>query len=544
MDIGPTQLAALNAVLPTLNAPAGSGAAASSFGPAALLSIGGSQPDTFSQLAGLYAARPAAAAVTAPQLSESEAEKVEQAFDLIEKNDLAGAKVLLNGLVRANPRNAAAVQGLGLIALAEDDFKEAEKLFRRADFLAPGRGSNLDAENARILQGDDERIVDSARRLIANADTRGKGVQLLLKYTERRGDDAEAQLLLGEGLLAIGESDEGISRVLTALDLGDSALVARVEARFERLVKLAPRRADLLGVLGRAQRLLGKFDEALAYFDRAEALSEGEAVFNVDRAQIQAAKGREYLERGDATRAISALESARLLDPADPAIGESLAEGFLARGAERRRLGQLGKAVLDYREAARLIGADGSESLRRRIALAAFDAGLRIQQRHAANGDEVDEEVIAFQAAHDVDPENAVYKRRLADTRKTIGDQYAAAEKFEQAVGAYQMAHELYRNDAEYKSALIEGYRLLGQKQRSQNRYTDAINTFTKAHRLDAGNAVIKAGLAEAYNARGVDYRNRHLFTKAVVDFKEALRLEPGNATYQANYDSLSSYDQ
>ncbi len=540
MEIGATSLAALNAVLPSF-APAGSSAGAgSTFGPAAVLSLDGGAANAFSQLAGLYA-RPASP--VAPPLSKAETDKVETAFDLIEANDLDAAAVLLDELVDANPRNAAAVQGLGLIALANDDFTGAEKLFRRADFLAPGRGSDLDAENARILQGDDATIVESARRLIANAETRSKGVQLLLKYTERRGDDAEAQLLLGEGLLAIGESNEGISRVLTALDAGDRALVARVEGRFERLVKLAPRRADLLGVLGRAQRMLGKFDDAIASFDRAEALSEGEAIFNTDRAQIEAAKGREFLERGDVTRALAAFESARALDAADPGIRESLAEGYLARGLERRRLGQLGKSVLDFREAARLTGRDGSESLRRRIGIAAFDAGLRLERRHEAAGEDVDEEVIAFQAAYDVDPDNKAYKRRLADTRKTIGDQFAADGKLEQAVGAYQMAHALYENDAGYRSALVEGYRQLGQKQRSQNRYTDAIATFTKAWKLDAGNTIIKGHLAEAYNARGVDYRNRNLFTKAVRDFKEAIRLEPDNGAYQANYDGLSSYD-
>lgn len=515
------------------------------FGPASILDIGGDA--TFAALSGTISAAYAfvnSAAATPVKASKQESIALNRAFDLFEAGKLVEARDALNRILDDNPRSGPAVQALGLIAMAENDTASAEQHFRRAHFLSPNRGYDTDAENAGILQQSDDKVLDRAAQLVSTNEQRDKGIELLLRLMDRSPGNAEAQLLLGESLIASKRTTEGVTRILTAIDTGDDGLVARIKAKFEKLVKAVPGLPEYRGVLARTRIRSGDFEAALADLDIADSLTDGGDYFAVDRSAALVGIGKGQLKSGDVTRAINTLREARRIDTTNPLAGAALAEALLAKANRIRNTGNLGNAILAYDEAARVIGAGGDASLRGRIASRAFTAGQRLEARNAAQGREIGKEVVAYQAAYTLDPDNAVYKRKLADTRNAIGDQYMADGKYASAAAAFERAYQLYKGDANYKGNLINAWRLRGDELLAQGRHDQAIDVYKKAYRVDQNDAVSRQSLATAYNARGLHLQARNRFGEAVRDFKEAVHLFPDNADYQANYAALSSYDR
>jgi tetratricopeptide (TPR) repeat protein len=553
-----TQISALNALL-TLggSAPASSGVL-SAFGPAAILSLGGTSSrtgDTYSYLGGqagivqfdlagvLAAGRSASGSTQSQQLTEAEVAELEDAFSLIEQGALGEAESALDKMLSRRKTNAAAVHALGLIEVARRDFGEAEKLFRRADFLARNRGYGDDAENARILQREDDYVSEQASLLVRNAETRDRGISLLLHLADRRPNDGEVRTLLAESLFAKNDLLNGMAELFRAVDVSDESQLKRIEDITEGLIKVLPKTAKLQRLLGRTQLRLGKFEEALASLDAAAKLAGDDILTKSDSALAYVGIGHKLLEQGDVSRAITNFEQAKALSPADMQVREGLAEGLLARADRSSRLGNQRRAIQDYSAASRMLGSMGSESLRKHIAGGAYAAGLRLERESIALGRDLDEEALAFQAAYDLDSDNLTYKRKLGETRNTLGDQFMADEDYKNAMGAYRRAHDLYMNDDTYEDNLINAGQLYGDELLSGRRFDEAVEIYRETYKVDLYNDTSKLKLANAYNERGLDFINKSKPIQAVKDFKEALALFPDNAEYQANYNSVSGYD-
>ena len=520
----------------------------SSFGPASILSIGSSSPaidETYSQLANILTARYSASIPqqTAPRLSDREIQSLEEAFVLIEEGDLDAAEESLERILSSNRSNGAAVHALGLIGLERNEFEKAERLFRRADFLAPGRGYGVDAENAQVLTEDDETVLQRASRLADDPDTRARGTELLLRLIDRSPANAEARFLLGQTFLREGDLLNASKHFFSAISTAETGQLAGFQERIRGFIELLPSVPSLQRVLGRAQLRSGQFRDALESLNLAEAASETPGLFDSDFALSYVGIGREFLERGDITRALLNFRRAAEFDSDNSQVREALAEGLLARGDGVRRLGSLNGAISLFDEAARALGSAGSESLRRRLSLSAYDAGLRKERESIAAGTDLDIEALAFQVAFDLDSDNATYKRKLAETRNTIGDQFLADEELEAAIGSFRRAHELFANDTTYRDNLINAQIQHGDELLAQKRFDEAVDAYRQAFEVDTSNTTSKSKLAEGYNARGLDLQVKSRFIKAVADFKEALALFPDNTEYQANYDSLKGYD-
>lgn len=521
---------------------------ASLFGDASILSLGsGAASSTgYTDLSGILTAafsNSNPSAVSAPKISKAEAAALEKAFNLLEAGDTESARASLNDILSKNRNNGAAIQALGLIKLSEGDADGAAQLFRRADFVSPNSGYDVDAENAEVLVEDDAAVLERANQLVSSGQTRSKGIELLLRLTDRSPDNAEAQLLLGKSLLSKNKIGDGIARVLAAIDSGDDTLLREVESEFAELSRLAPKIPEYRGVLARARIRLGDYETALRDLEAADALTNGGDYFRNDRIAALVGVGRQKLDNGELLQAISTLRDARNLDPTNENANAALAEALLTKGEQSQQLGGIRDGIRAYDEAARILGRAGDESLRRRLAGRAYEAGVRYHAQSVALGRDVDLEVLAFQAAYNVDSDNSAYKRRLAETRSAIGDQYFADGKYEAAAGAYQRARDLYKGDETYKDNLITAWRARGDELLTQKRYNSAITAFKKAYDVDTSDATSAAALANGYNERGLDYQTKGKFNLAVLDFKEALRLQPENAGYQSNYDALRGYD-
>lgn len=528
------------------------------FGPASILSLGSTLQGTggtYSQLAGassivqfdfagIFALQQSAAfAPQSQQFSGAEAKMLDDAFSLMKDGRNDEAEAVLDDILARNGQNGAAIHAKGLIESFRGEHGEAERFFRRADFLAPGRGYGEDAEDARTLSGDDETVFERATAFVASAGTRRRGIGLLLNLNERSPRNADTRILLAESFLADNDIFNGLAHLDGAIRVSDTTQLHRIETTLTNLVDAMPGAPQFQRYLGRVQMKLGQYEQALVTLDAAAKLAGSDALTRTDTALAHVGIGREALAKGNISRALISFGRAKELDPSNFNVREAMAEGYLARADQSSRMSAIANAIKFYGKAARELGKSGPESLRTRIAGGAYAAGRRLEAQHVAADEDLDDETVAFQAAYDLDPDNLTYKKKLAETRNTVGDQYVADEEYDRAAGSYRRAHELYTNDETYKDNLINAYRLSGDEHAAQYEFTDAILVYKKAYDVDRDDETSKNKLAEASNTRGLDYQEKNKFTEAVADFKEALRLFPDNATYQANYDALEGYD-
>jgi tetratricopeptide (TPR) repeat protein len=348
-------------------------------------------------------------------------------------------------------------------------------------------------------------------------------------------------MLLGESLLKEADVVNGLQHLNRALVTADVSQAQRIESRLNEMIRMAPELAYLHHLAGKAQLAQGKYEEAVTTLARATQLADGEELYGADRARALVGLGRQMLSQNDIAGAIRRFEEAEVQNHLDADVKVALAEGYAARARNRYRLGSREAAIQDFSLAARKLGTHGSESLRRQIGLSAYVAGLAVSARRQETGQDIDAEVVAFQVAYDMNPENATYKRVLADTRCAMGDQFMRDDKYANAAAAYKRAYELYNNNTTYKQNTIHAYRLLGDKEMGDRQFDKAIAAYRNAYVIDTADGVSKENLAAAYNARGLRHLKDQKWSLAAADFREALALFPQNTTYRENYDSVKN---
>ncbi|MBN1511324.1 MAG: tetratricopeptide repeat protein [Phycisphaerae bacterium] len=542
----------------TTSSSSGTPSSSSLYGASALLSIGQSSTTDagYSYLSagrtGLAAAVPVFDATSLLQAQasipetaksdeqiEQEEAAVQEALDHLSAGEHDQARSILNELLKEDPMNAMAVHAMGAVEMDLQEYEKAEKLFLKAHYLDADRGADADARNAHLLQNDDDSVFSKARQMVSSADTLEQGIRLLVNLTDRAPTHTEAHMLLGESLLKEADVVNGLQQFNRALVTADASQALRIENRMNELVEMAPEQAYLHHLLGKAQLAQGKYEEAVTTLAHATELADGEDFYGADRARALVGLGRRMLSSHDISGAIRRFEEAAVQNSLDADVKVALAEGYTARARYKLRLGSEEAAIQDFSLAARKLGSDGDESLRRQIAISAYVAGLAVSAERQQAGEDIDAEVVAFQVAYDMNPENATYKRKLADTRSAMGDQFMADKEYAKAAAAYSKAYALYKNDTTYKQNTINAYRLQGDEEMEDRQFDKAIATYRKAYLIDTNDKVSKESLAAAYNARGLRYMEDKKWGLAAADFREALALVPQNTTYQDNYDSV-----
>ncbi|MBU0617387.1 MAG: tetratricopeptide repeat protein, partial [Planctomycetes bacterium] len=273
----------------------------------------------------------------------------------------------------------------------------------------------------------------------------------------------------------------------------------------------------------------------------ATRLSEYDPLYQADEALAHVALGHDALERGNLSGAMSAFQTAQELDPLGDEVNGGLAEGYLARGLYRARVGDPSRAINELSSAKSFLATIEDENLTSRIASAFYSAGRTLELRRINSGGSVGDELTAFQAAYELDPENLTYQRKLAETQNTLGDEYLAEGNYKDAAYAYQYAYEVYSREESYKDSAISAFLAWGDERVDAYDHHQAITAYQAAYDLDNDNETAKFSLAEAFNRRGLFYRSlgEDFYDQAADDFLEALDLYPDNEDYQNNYDSV-----
>lgn len=512
-----------------------------SFGPDAVVSISGlsGAADASSSIIGA-AYGPRAAAPKSPQVTARESDAVKQALNLTSGGDYQGARALLDEYVRKYGPSGIIVDAQGLNEQTAGNYEKAEQLFRKAGALDPTIGAEVDAENARALRGDDAEVLARVRRLHASSDTRAAGERLLNTLLTRSPRNVDARLLAARQADADANPVRAFFQYSQALAAANDSQVATLEQDFEKLVAKSPTDAFSRNLLGRAQLRLGRLDEALESLHTATELAQGDPSYATDEAKAHVAIGQSQLNGGDVAEALASFQSALDLDSTLDAARLGRGSALEARARTRAAAGDYSSAIDDYEAAARDANVSGGEALRSSIARDIYSVGRRLESRRIASGGDIGAEVTAFQAAYDIDPTNAVYKHKLAETRSGLGDQFLADEKYADAAGAYRQAYELYHGNHGYRDAAINAYRLDGEEKLSQYKFDDAILAFKNAYDLNRDDGDRKFQLADTYNRAGLYYMALGDDARAAGYFQHALGLYPDNQEYQDNYDSAT----
>ncbi len=528
------------------SASASAGGSVAGFGPAALFSFGQAAGSSasfgYTQLAGLAGQlNPAVTQQTSARQAKAEQNTIKQATALRITQRYEEARGLLEDLLDKNPTNGIAIHGLGALELDLGHYQKAEDLFRKADYFAPGYGFDRDAANALILQRDDEYVLERARLMTARPETRADGVRMLIALTRRSPSDAVARSLLAENLIAEGDAARGLAQYQLAISSADQTQARQIESALATLVERAPQAAYLRNLLGQVELKLGKHEQAAQTLALATQLSEHDPLYQADEALARVALGHDALQLGDLSGAMIAFRIAQGLDPLGDEVNRGLAEGYLARGLYRARIGDPAGAIDELNSAKSFLATIEDEDLTGRIASAFYSAGRTLEQRRENAGADVGDELVAFQAAYALDPENLTYQRKLAETQNTLGDEFLADGHYKDAAYAYQYAYEVYSSESDYKDRAISAFLAWGDERSDAYDHHQAITAFQAAYDLDHDNATAKFSLAEAFNTRGLFYKSlgEDYYQQAADDFLEALDLYPDNQDYQDNYDSV-----
>lgn len=511
-----------------------------SFGPDAIVSIAGLATGAAaadSIIAAAYG--PRAAAPRPPQTAAREAATIKRAAFLTAGGDYAAARTLLSDYVRDHGPSGAVARAQGLNEQTAGDYDKAERYFRKAAALDPTLGAEIDAENARSLRGSDADVLARVRRLQSTAATSAAGDRLLSTLLTRSPRNVDARLVAARQAERSANPVRAFFQYSQALAAASDAQVAALEKDFERLVARSSTDAFARNLLGRAQLRLGKLDAALESLHAAAQLAQGDLSYATDEARAHVAIGRRRLERGGVAQALESFQRALDLDSTLNEARLGRGSALEARARQRALAGDYTRAITDYEAAARDARGAGGEELRGRIARDVYSVGRRLEARRIDSGGEIGAEVTAFQAAYDIDPSSGVYRRKLAETRFALGDQFTAAGKHGNAAGAYRRAYELYKTNAGYRDAAIRAFRLDGEEKLASHRYDDAISAFRNAYELNKTDEAGKSRLADAYNRAGLYFRAIGETLRAAGYFQNALSLYPDNEEYRNNRDSV-----
>jgi Tfp pilus assembly protein PilF len=197
--------------------------------------------------------------------------QLEHAATLIAENRDADAEKEISSVLRASPKEPAALNLLGTIRARQGKLREAEVLFLRAvngdkQYL----GAHLNLAHLYVLLGQPDNTIAELRAVLLfdpkNAEALDKLPRLLL---------AQGQLDAGINTLEQAEQSQPLPRALLVL-LGDAYLkkgiAAKAEARYQQALQANSDDTDAVLGLAQVAELRGDLDNALVYLARARKM--------------------------------------------------------------------------------------------------------------------------------------------------------------------------------------------------------------------------------------------------------------------------------
>jgi len=385
-----------------------------------------------------------------------------QADALLDKEQLRLAKPVYEEAVGFNPRNAAAHAGLGGIALAGGDAKEAIRLYAKAVELDPDLSEVLTPLGILYLEAGEVALADEALSRAVLARTEEADAQLylgLVRYRQNRNEEA---------LAAIRKATELDPESATAwYSLGEvlSRLERRAEAEaaYRAAIRIKDDYLDAWYDLGLVLVELGKSDDAIEAFRRVVRLK-------VDF-------GEAYVNLGDLYRKVNKIDQA--------ISAYRLATTFIVDDAELFSRFALASAIRALEPGYSSYWILAIENLRKAVAL---------------QPDATDYSNLGW----------ALYNAGVIDSKS--GDPAAAKARFAEA-------KEVLRKAIELNPGFAPAHLNLGMTLGDDGENEEAIQVLRTAVRL-------KKDWVQAHNELGLALVRGKLLSDAVKEFKRAVEID------------------
>jgi len=223
--------------------------------------------------------------VRPPQRSDNVTQALQTAREHLRAGRHAEAEACLAPLVKVNPKHAAALQLLGVIALARRDFAAAADFLEKSLAADPRQVQAWNNYGAACQAlGRLEQAIGAFRRALELQPGHAGALNNLGVLHARRNELTEAEACYARALEANGKDPEVHNNLGNLLmrrgRAGDAA------ACYRRALELKPGSPDALGNLGIAQLRTGQSDEAVATLRQALALrpASPEILFNLGNA--------------------------------------------------------------------------------------------------------------------------------------------------------------------------------------------------------------------------------------------------------------------
>ena len=425
-----------------------------------------------------------------------------EAIALHEAGNLKKAERLYKHALKANPRNAAALNLLGVLNYQGGRHSKAIQLLNKSVAIRPDdpfahfnlgnvykyRGKLIEAEaafkTAVALNPRDAGAQGNLGIVLQERGRLGEAVGAFEKAVAIEPANPEAHFNLANALLFLGQPDKAVKA-------------------FQKALQLKPNYAEAHANLGNLYSGQGEFDSAMASFRQAIAL-------NPELAEAHANLGFALKETGDFDAALETLETALRLNP-------DLAEAHNNIGSVLKSLHRFGEAVAAFRRAVKL---------RPDFAEAHTNLGNTLFQQ-----EDLDGAVAALDKALTLDPDDL-------DTVRTLATLWERANRLDKARPVIERGLGLAPEDDELN--------LLAAK--CERRDGDIPAAIARLENLDRANASERSAINITYEL-GRLYDQRDGSKQAYEYFAEAnqrSRDYPAHAKTDKNLflDMIASVDQ
>jgi len=103
-----------------------------------------------------------------------------------------------------------------------------------------------------------------------------------------------------------------------------------------------------------------------------------------------------------------------------------------------------------------------------------------------------------YTKAYDLDPDNQVAKRKMAELSFTEGLAELADNDFDNAIALLERSYQAFRANTQYRQNLAIAYDTRGQDRLSKNNVKSAIEDFRQGVKIDPANLSILTNLGNA----------------------------------------------
>ncbi len=416
----------------------------------------------------------------------------------IGERDFDGAQSAINTVLNKKPRDISALRLEGRIAIAQQDYKTAEKTFTRIAALSGSDAQNdRDARIARTLQQDDDAVLVRAKRMLKSEPHRAEAIDLLASVSARSPESTEAAIALAEGYSATRRPEMAVSVLDDALKSATPESTARIVESATAIAQENPGSAFAKSVLGRAQIQAGDLNEGIATLRAAQRIAPTDPFLAADLTQGYVARAEDSLSRGATDSARSDLNAAYDADQFNPNLKSLTAKIATTDARDAVFNKRYNKALVELARARR--NDPDNPALNKDLAKLYNQVGKFFEQSGGTT-----QALDNFTAALNLDPDSTQAKRKVAELSNAKGMEAISRGDYDRAITFLKTAFDTYRPDTTYQADLASAYNLRGERFRTSGKYTEAISDLTQAVNLDPSTTSYGTNLALAIQAGGI----------------------------------------